>query len=965
MTQCRNLFAGRVVATAFFVVFAALVSVFASEKKAPRPVVRADQPFAVEFPATQARYVRLVVHRSSRGQPCIDELEVYAVGSTTNLALAACGAKATASSCLSGYAIHQVAHLNDGRYGNDHSWISAGASEEWAQIKLAAPSTVSKVVVSRDRKGRYSDRVPILFSVMLSTDGEDWKTVRKVNAVPGGTPKRRQRGYAGPFKLGGDPSWDELLTYAFACERHTWKELPANDHLSPLKADRPAMPGCEPYWGRLARMDALERTLAQYEDMIGRLGSKGVAVTEDRARLVELRRRKDEAKAGDGDALYHDARRAKRVLMFRDPDLSDLERILFVKRHPYHASHNYSDVLDSRFRPGGGVCVLEIPRRDGQLRPRGATLTTLFDASDGIARDAVAGFDARRVFFAYRPDKNTDGGWKPYWHVTTVNVDGTEPRQLTDGPYHDYYPCPLPDGGMAFISTRCKARFLCWRPQAFVLFRMEADGSNIRPLSFANLSEWSPRMMRDGRILWTRSEYVDKGADFGHTLWAMRPDGTHPELVFGNNTPNCYISACEVPGTREILCTLFSHGGDHNGPIGLIDTAKGPFDTVAITSITPDIKPHYNMSWPRYECFRDPTPVSRDCFLVSHAPADRFGLYVIDRYGNRELLYMDPEIGSMSPTPLRRTKRPPVLGGPVTKPDIENGAQLTVLDVNEGLAPHVPRGKVKYLRVCQEVRAELIPLQDGQYQDDHQPFQDWYATPIHKVSGPHGWPSYVAKASLGIVPVAADGSATFRVPAGKVLYLQALDEDLNELQRMRSVMQLQPGEQRSCIGCHENRQSAPPGRPTVAARTAAVALQAPPWGAVPFSYERVVQPVWDAHCARCHNATHKRKMNLTGTLDREKIPASYRTLIEGGWVHYFNWRYSLRHSKADPLTFGTVKSKLWHVLDAGHNKVRLSEDEKRAVKCWIDLNCPLWPDYQFRPKRTATTLADAGARGIP
>jgi len=267
---------------------------------------------------------------------------------------------------------------------------------------------------------------------------------------------------------------------------------------------------------------------------------------------------------------------------------------------------------------------------------------------------------------------------------------------------------------------------------------------------------------------------------------------------------------------------------------------------------------------------------------------------------------------------------------------------------------------VKYLRVCQEVRAELIQFQDGQYQDDHQPFQDWYATPIHKVNGPHGWPSYVAKASLGIVPVAPDGSASFRVPARKVLYLQALDEKLNELQRMRSVMQLQPGERRTCIGCHENRQRAPLSRPAIAVRDAAVQLQAPPWGAVPFAYERVVQPVWDAHCIRCHTATHKRKMNLTGTLDREKVPASYRTLIEGGWVHYFNWRYQLRHSKADPLTFGTLKSKLWHVLDAGHNKVRLSESERRAVKCWIDLNCPLWPDYQFRPKRRETALADAG-----
>ena len=960
MTQCRQLLAASAVAPALFAACAAGVTVPVSEQATANPVVHADQPFPVEFPATRARLVRLAIHRSSSGQPCVDELEVYGPGGETNLALASSGARALASSCLPGYAIHQVLHLNDGQYGNERSWIAAGAGEEWAQIELPAVRPVSKVVISRDRKGRYADRVPIAFSVMLSVDGAQWQTVRKVVAVPARQPRGPR--YSGPFKLSASPSWDELLTYAFNCERHTWTKLSADDHLSPLKVDRPASPGGDPYWGRIARMGPLERTLAQMEDMVERLGARGLDVAAARVRLGELRR---QAGSADADDLYHAARLAKRRLMLRDPDLAGIRRTLFVKRHPYHASHNYSDVLDSEFRPGGGVCVLEIPWRGGQLRPRDASLTTLFDASSGIARDAVTDADADRVFFAYRPDGNPKAGWKPYWHLMALNTDGTGLRQLTDGPYHDYYPCPLPDGGLTFISTRCKARFLCWRPQAFVLFRVDADGSGIRPLSFANLSEWSPRMMRDGRILWTRSEYIDKGADFGHTLWAIRPDGTHPELVFGNNTPNCYINACEVPGTREILCTLFSHGGDHNGPIGLIDRAKGPFDTAAITSITPDIKPHYNMSWPRYECFRDPTPVSRDTFLVAHAPGERFGLYLIDRYGNRELLYMDPAIGSMSPTPLRPSECPPVLAGQDVDPIDRTTARLTVLDLYQGLSPHVARGRVKYLRVCQEVRAELIQLENGQYQDDHQPFQDWYATPVHKVSGPHGWPSYVAKASLGIVPVAPDGSASFRVPAGKVLYLQALDEDFNELQRMRSVMQLQPGEHRSCIGCHENRQTVPPAKPTLAVRSAPHALQAPPWGAMPFSYERVVQPVWDAHCVKCHNASHKRRMDLTGTLDREKVPASYRTLIAGGWVHYFNWRYSLRHSKAEPLSFGTLKSKLWRVLDAGHNKVRLNENEKRAVKCWIDLNCPLWPDYQFRSRRPETARANGAGDAPP
>ena len=156
----------------------------------------------------------------------------------------------------------------------------------------------------------------------------------------------------------------------------------------------------------------------------------------------------------------------------------------------------------------------------------------------------------------------------------------------------------------------------------------------------------------------------------------------------------------------------------------------------------------------------------------------------------------------------------------------------------------MPRGAVKYIRVCQELRADLLRLPTGEYQKDHEPFQDWYATPVHKVAGPNGWTSYVAKGVFGTAPVEADGSASFYAPAGKVLYLQVLDQDYNELQRMRSVVQLQPGERRGCIGCHENRTSAPMApRATLAMQREPSRLQPPPWGAGPFAYEKVVQPV--------------------------------------------------------------------------------------------------------------------------
>jgi hypothetical protein len=726
----------------------------------------------------------------------------------------------------------------------------------------------------------------------------------------------------------------------------------ATDHLSPLKKDIP-------YWSRLARLGPTERVLAQFEDLLARLAAKGVAVETARGELAALRQRLAD---GDSEALYLDARLAKRRLLLADPDLAPLQRILFVKRHPYLSSHNYSDVLDSQFKPGGGVCVLELPRNAGRLDPAGARVQTLFDASAGIARDALADCDAQKIYFAYRPAVAKPGEQEPYWHLMAMDATGGGQQQLTEGPFHDYYPCPLPDGALAFISTRCRARFLCWRPQAFVLFRRETGGE-VRPLSFANLSEWTPAMMRDGRILWTRSEYLDKGADFGHTLWAIRPDGTHPELIFGNDTPNCYINGREVPGTREILCTIFSHGGDHNGPLGLIDLAKAqsPFDTNALLNITPDTVPRYNMNWPRQECWRDPVPVTRDYFLASHAPADRWGLFLADRWGNRELLYLDPAIASMTPTVLAPAPRPPVLGTP-TPALAETGlGQFTVAAVHQGLAPAVERGRVKYIRVCEEVRAGLAQLPSGEYRRDHGPvFQDFYATPIHKVSGPSGWPSYVAKASLGLAPVAADGSANFTAPAGKVIYFEALDANLNEVQRMRSVVQLQPGERRSCIGCHEHRHSAVPVAPTLAARRAPDSLAPPPWGAVPFAYESVVQPILDAKCVRCHDANHKQKINLAGTLDAEKVPASYRTLIAGGWVNYFDMTYRLRHSKAEPLTFGTTRSRLWQVLDAGHHDVKLTRDEMHALKCWIDLNCPLWPDYTPRQQRPGEQLAAKG-----
>lgn len=699
----------------------------------------------------------------------------------------------------------------------------------------------------------------------------------------------------------------------------------------------------------------LQRAADLLAGMIQRMARRGLDVSQERLSLAEGRR---VLAARVHDALaerrvLERVRLAKRRLMLRDPDLTRIERVLAVRRHNFEPSHNYSDLFDATGGAGGSVDIISIPRIDGVLTPGRASSRRLCDAGPGIIRDASASDNLRHVYFAWR---KTPAG---YYHLMRVGADGSGLKQLTDGPFHDVYPTPLPNGELAFISTRCRARYLCWRPQAYVLFRLGADGS-INPLSYANLSEWAPSVMRDGRLLWTRSEYQDKGADFSHTLWAVRPDGAHAELIFGNTIiqPNGYANGREVPGSREIICTLISHFGDLNGPLALLDPTRSRFSEASIHTLTPEVP--WPGLWPSEECFRDPEPISRDVFLCSYAPNRRFQVWLLDRFGNREVLYEDPHYSVMCPTPF--TARPPRSMPSRIASDAPSG-EFLLADVYQGLNGAVPRGSVKWLRITQEVRADL--QRDGAgYRTDHPEFMDWYATPTHLVSGPNGWPSFVAKASWGLVPVAADGSARFQAPAGKVLYFSILDANFDEIQRMRSVVQLAPGEKRGCVGCHESRSMAPPAgvRPSLA-RPAVPVKSA--WDGRPFWFERDVQPVLDKHCAACHDDSARTGVDLSGQTGPDLVPMSYRTLIEQGWVHYLDWQWNAGgNEKAAPLTFGTVRSPLWRLLDAGHHGVRLSTEDRLRLKTWTDLNCPLWGDYQYRPDRASASAATStgGAR---
>ncbi|MDH3583255.1 MAG: sulfatase-like hydrolase/transferase [Phycisphaerae bacterium] len=153
-------------------------------------VFRQVNPLAANefrFAPIEARFVRVRIYDTNRGQPCIDELEVFSPGSSRNVALQSNGAKAAASSLLKGYSKHKIGHLNDGRYGNLHSWIPAERTG-WAQIELPKSMTIDRVVLSRDRGGELTRRNPIAFDILVSSDGKKWNVVKKARPPKAAAP---------------------------------------------------------------------------------------------------------------------------------------------------------------------------------------------------------------------------------------------------------------------------------------------------------------------------------------------------------------------------------------------------------------------------------------------------------------------------------------------------------------------------------------------------------------------------------------------------------------------------------------------------------------------------------------------------------------------------------------------------------------------------------------------------------
>ena len=677
----------------------------------------------------------------------------------------------------------------------------------------------------------------------------------------------------------------------------------------------------------------------------------------------------------------------QREAMLAHP-LLDFGRLLFVKRGPLNSGHIYEDHC-ARGTMGGNLCVLSPATRDGKV------VELVPELSGGLFAQFDLSFDARKVIFAHKK-----GGRKPY-RIYEIDIDpatglraSKELRQITfdaadeadtvkryEGThwgrgYDDIFPCYLPDGRIMFASTRSKRSVFCAAVTVTTLHVMDADGKNIRCLSEGPVTEIAPRVLDDGRVIYMRWEYVDKGFGNVQSLWSMRPDGSHSAHVYKSDLilPAGLVDARSIPGSSKIVSVGAPHCGMSVGPVILVDNRLDRRSAVSMTNITPELaypgmSPH--RSGQTFGYFKEPFPLSERLFVVSYynpklhpRGAAGYGLYVLDAWGNRAELYRDPKISCFQPTPLRARRKPTAIT-PVSESDtaadrkaMARGlATVFMQDVYQGMTG-IDRGRVKHLRVMEAIGISWDAGYRSGKQGDGAGLQSSAVSLKCDVN---------IKKIHGIATVRKDGSAHFTVPAGKNVFFQALDENYMELQRMRTFVNFLPGETRACIGCHERRQKAP--RMTVrplAQKLPAETLSPQPGDTRPRTvhYALDIRPLLDKHCIGCHGAKDpKGDLDLTGELTK-LYDRSYENFITKGLVANLNDGYgSANVAPERPLTFGSHRSKLIERIQKAPCKAKLTRNEFIRIVTWVDANAPYFGTH--KGKKNIKWKEDPDFRPMP
>ncbi len=565
--------------------------------------------------------------------------------------------------------------------------------------------------------------------------------------------------------------------------------------------------------------------------------------------------------------------------------------------------------------------------------------TILLELPKGIIRDVEASYDASHILFSMRKS------FEDSYHIYEMDLKSRKIKQLTRlAEVSDIDPIYLPDGDIAFASTRAAKYCGCNRHIMCNLYKMSPDGANITQIGNSIEFEGTPSITRDGKILYTRWEYVDRNFSGAQGLWTCNPDGTRHALYWGQETKNPALNGIQIPNSNKVAAILSSCHDIAWGALAIIDKNIGVEGEKSVVKIFPESarklidKPgdKYADSMKAVKIkYEDPEPISEKFILSSRQASEKsqtMNLYLTDiESGTDVLVGKSTEGMGLFDAKLLARRTPPMTAAPQRSYDTSEKALAYVSDVYEGThLKGVKRGDIKYLRIVEN--PPKLYWSGGYWENEG------------SQAPAMNYDDYDDKIILGTVPVESDGSAYFEVPAEKFIYLQALDANGDMLQTMRSGMSILPGEIASCAGCHESRAAPPPAslRHSLALKRKPSKIKPTPAGATgsEFSYIKNIQPILDKHCVKCHDFGGKGSEKIVLCGDRGLV---------------FNQSYLQLHSKkaisaigagpdavVEANTWGAKHSKIVRMIRNGHSGVKMPESEFAVLRAWIDLNAPYY-----------------------
>lgn len=618
------------------------------------------------------------------------------------------------------------------------------------------------------------------------------------------------------------------------------------------------------------------------------------------------------------------------------------KQILFIEREQYARDHHNTATLfqkgeinAEKFAQGSALRVYNVS--EGAIK-------TLVESKQGVVRDPELSFDAQKVIFSMRKNKEDS------YSIYEINIDGTGLKQLTFAQgVSDIDPLYLPDGGIIFSSTRQPKYCMCNRHIMANLYRMNADGSNITQIGVSTLFEGHASLMNDGRILYDRWEYIDRNFGDAQGLWTVNPDGTRHSVYYGNNTksPDGVIDGRQM-GNSDLVAAIFTACHERPwGSLALIDRKKGVDGIEPVLRIWPansieHVKTGGQDAFIYIDnYYEDPFPVDENNLLVSRTISfkrnnglvtdSKIGIYLIGTGDDTEELVLEGNKSLFDPMLVSPRVKPPAI--PFSRNFSDTTGVFYVQNVYEGTHMRgINKGDVKYLRIIETPEKRTWTHRGWGGQGEQAPAVNWH--------------SFETKRILGDVVVEEDGSAHFEVPAKTFVYFQLLDKDKKMVQSMRSGTMLMPGEINGCIGCHDDRLSVPPPGPSIQALRKGPNKPKPVTGNAPvnFSFLEHVQPVFDKHCMDCHDFDKNNRNKLV--LSRDKNPffnAAYVNLYVGKYVTLVGGGPA---EIQVPYSWGAHASKLTNVIDGDHHNVKLSQNEREILYAWMDVNGVYYPVYE-------------------